>query len=341
MIFDKLIGRFSTDIAMDLGTANTLIHIKGEGIVLNEPSVVAISSGEEKVEAVGLEAKQMFGRTPAGLQTIRPMKDGVIADFNVTNRMITYFIKKIPKKNWFIKPRIVIGVPTCITQVEKKAVIEAALMSGVREVHLIEEPMAAAIGTNIPVNMPEGNMVIDIGGGTSDIAVISLSTIAYGESVRLAGDAIDESIVRYLRLKHNLNIGIFEGERIKIKIGSAYPELEPLSTEVKGINVQTGVPTSITIFDNEIREAIQEPILTIIAALMKALEKVPPELSADIHSNGIYLTGGGALIRGLDKLIEERTSLKVYKPDEPLLSIVKGVGAVLDSYEKMKNVCIN
>jgi rod shape-determining protein MreB len=309
--------------------------------VLNEPSVVAISSGEEKVEAVGLKAKQMFGRTPAGLQTIRPMKDGVIADFNVTNRMITYFIKKILKKNWFIKPRIVIGVPTCITQVEKKAVIEAALMSGVREVNLIEEPMAAAIGANIPVHMPEGNMVIDIGGGTSDIAIISLSTIAYGESVRLAGDAIDESIVRYLRLNHNLNIGIFEGERIKIKIGSAYPELETLSTEVKGINVQTGVPTSITIFDSEIREAIQEPIFTIISAVMKALEKIPPELSADIHSNGIYLTGGGALIRGLDKLIEERTSLKVYKPDEPLLIIVKGVGAVLDSYEKMKSVCIS
>jgi len=341
MILEKLIGRFSTDIAMDLGTANTLIHIKGEGIVLNEPSVVAVSSGSEKVEAVGFEAKRMFGRTPAGLQTIRPMKDGVIADFNVTNRMITYFIKKILKKNWFIKPRIVIGVPTCITQVEKKAVIEAALMSGVREVHLIEEPMAAAIGANIPVHMPEGNMVIDIGGGTSDIAIISLSTIAYGESVRLAGDSIDESIVRYLRLKHNLNIGIFEGERIKVKIGSAYPELETLSTEVKGIHVQTGVPTSITIFDNEIREAIQEPILTIISAVMRALEKIPPELSADIHSNGIYLTGGGALIRGLDKLIEERTSLKVYKPDEPLLSIVKGVGAVLDSYEKMKSVCIS
>ena len=341
MILEKLIGRFSTDIAMDLGTANTLIHIKGEGIVLNEPSVVAVSSGSEKVEAVGFEAKRMFGRTPAGLQTIRPMKDGVIADFNVTNGMITYFIKKILKKNWFIKPRIVIGVPTCITQVEKKAVIEAALMSGVREVHLIEEPMAAAIGANIPVHMPEGNMVIDIGGGTSDIAIISLSAIAYGESVRLAGDSIDESIVRYLRLKHNLNIGIFEGERIKIKIGSAYPELEILSSEVKGIHVQTGIPTSITIFDNEIREAIQEPILTIISAVMRALEKIPPELSADIHSNGIYLTGGGALIRGLDKLIEERTSLKVYKPDEPLLSIVKGVGAVLDSYEKMKSVCIS
>ena len=340
MIFEKLIGNFSTDIAMDLGTANTLVYIKDEGVVLNEPSVVAVSGNGEKVEAVGLEAKQMFGRTPSELQTIRPMKDGVIADFNVTNRMITYFIKKVLKKNWLIKPRIMIGVPTCITQVEKKAVVEAALMSGVREVHLIEEPMAAAIGANIPVHKPEGNMVIDIGGGTSDVAIISLSAIAYGESVRLAGDAIDESIVRYLRLQHNMNIGIFEGERIKIKIGSAYPELETLYTEVKGINVQTGVPTSITISDNEIREAIQEPILTIISTVMKALEKIPPELSADIHSNGIYLTGGGALIRGLDKLIEEQTTLKVYKPEEPLLGIVKGVGTVLNSYEKMKNVCI-
>ena len=340
MIFEKLIGNFSTDIAMDLGTANTLVYIKDEGVVLNEPSVVAVSDNGEKVEAVGLEAKQMFGRTPGELQTIRPMKDGVIADFNVTNRMITYFIKKVLKKNWFIKPRIMIGVPTCITQVEKKAVVEAALMSGVREVHLIEEPMAAAIGANIPVHKPEGNMVIDIGGGTSDVAIISLSAIAYGESVRLAGDAIDESIVRYLRLQHNLNIGIFEGERIKLEIGSAYPELETLSTEVKGINVQTGVPTSITISENEIREAIQEPILTIISTVMKALEKIPPELSADIHSNGIYLTGGGALIRGLDKLIEEQTTLKVYKPDEPLLGIVKGGGTVLNSYEKMKDVCI-
>jgi len=340
MIFENLIGRFSTDIAMDLGTANTLVYIKGEGVVLNEPSVVAVSDNGETVEAVGNEAKQMFGRTPGNLQTIRPMKDGVIADFNVTNRMITYFIKKVIKKNWFIKPRIMIGVPTCITQVEKKAVIEAALMSGVREVHLIEEPMAAAIGANIPVHKPEGNMVIDIGGGTSDVAIISLSAIAYGESVRLAGDAIDESIVRYLRLQHNLNIGIFEGERIKLEIGSAYPELETLSTEVKGINVQTGVPTSITISENEIREAIQEPIFTIISTVMKALEKIPPELSADIHSNGIYLTGGGALIRGLDKLIEEQTTLKVYKPDEPLLGIVKGVGTVLNSYEKMKDVCI-
>ena len=340
MIIKKLLERFSTNIAMDLGTANTLIYVKDGGIVLNEPSIVAISSDGEKIEAVGLEAKQMFGRTHAGLQTIRPMKDGVIADFNVTQRMITYFIKKILKNNWLIKPRIIIGVPTCITQVEKKAVIEAALMSGVREVHLIEEPMAAAIGANIPVHKAEGNMIIDIGGGTSDVAVISLSAIAYGESVRVAGDAIDESIVRYLRLQHNLNVGIFEGERIKTEIGSAYPSIEKLSTEVKGLSVQTGVPTSITIFDEEIREAIREPIFAIISIIMKALEKTPPELSADIHSNGIYLTGGGALIRGLDKLVEERTSLKVYRPVEPLLGIVKGAGAVLDSYEKMKTVCI-
>jgi len=340
MIFKKLVEHFSTDIAMDLGTANTLIYIKTEGIVLNEPSIVAVSSGGGKIEAVGLEAKKMFGRTHAGLQTIRPMKDGVIADFNVTQRMITYFIKKIIKNNWLIKPRIIIGVPTCITQVEKKAVIESSLMSGVREVHLIEEPMAAAIGASLPVQKAEGNMVIDIGGGTSDVAVISLSAIAYGESVRIAGDAIDESIVRYLRLKHNLNVGIFEGERIKTEIGSAYPALEKRSAEVKGLSVQTGVPTSVTISDEEIREAIQEPILTIISIIMKALEKTPPELSADIHSNGIYLSGGGALICGLDKLVEERTSLKVYKPAEPLLGIVKGAGAVLDSYEKIKTICI-
>ena len=341
MIFKNLIERFSTDLAMDLGTANTLIYIKDKGIVLNEPSVVAVSSNGGRVEAVGHEAKKMFGRTHTQFKTIRPMKDRVIADFNITQCMISHFIKKILKNIWFVKPRIVVGIPTCITQVEKKAVIEAAFMSGVREVHLIEEPMAAAIGASIPVNKAEGNMIIDIGGGTSDIAVISLSAIAYGESVRVAGDAIDESIARYMRINHSLNIGIFEAERIKTEIGSAYPLLGKLSTQVKGLNVQTGVPTSTEIFDEEIRLAMQEPILMITAVIMKALEKTPPELSADIHSNGIYLTGGGALIRGLDKLIEEQTSLKVYKPTEPLLSIVKGAGAVLSDYEKMKAVCVN
>ena len=338
---NKLMSCLTTDIAMDLGTANTLVYIRDKGIVLNEPSVVAVSANGTKVEAVGLEAKNMFGRTNSQLQTIRPMKDGVIADFNVTNHMITYFIKKTLKKNWFIKPRIVIGIPTCITQVEKKAVIESALMSGVRDVSLVEEPMAAAIGSDIPVHKAEGNMVIDIGGGTSDIAVISLSAIAYGESIRLAGDAIDEAIVRYIRLNHHLSIGIFEGERVKIAIGNAYPTIDRLTTEIKGLNIKTGVPTSVIVSEDEIRIAMQEPIANIITALMRALEKTPPELSSDIHSNGIYMTGGGALIRGLDKLIEEKTFLKVHKPSNPLLSIVQGAGIVLDNYEQMKNVCVS
>ena len=339
--FNKIFGFFSTDLAMDLGTANTLAYITEKGIVLNEPSVVAINIDDNTVEAVGSEAKRMFGRTHARVDTIRPMKDGVIADFDMTNKMIQYFIKKILHKYRFFKPRMVVGVPTCITQVEKKAVIDASIMAGIREVYLIEEPMAAAIGVGIPVHRPEGNMVIDIGGGTTDVAVISLSGIAYGESVRVAGDEIDESIVRYMRLQHHLNIGVFEGERVKMEIGSAFPQPGNLTTEVKGINVKTGMPTSITISDDEIREALKEPLTTILTSIMRALEKIPPELSADIHSNGIYLTGGGAFIRGLDQMIEERTTLKVFIPEDPHLSIVKGVGAVLDDFKNMKKVCIN
>ena len=332
---------FSTDLAMDLGTANTLIYIPEKGIVLNEPSVVAINADENVVEAVGMEAKKMYGRTHSQVNTIRPMKSGVIADFDVTNQMIQYFIKKVLNQYRFLKPRLVVGVPTCITQVEKKAVIDASLMAGIREVHLVEEPMAAAIGVGIPVHQPEGNMIIDIGGGTTDIAVISLSAIAYGESVRVAGDEIDEFIVRYMRLQHHINIGVFEGERVKMEIGSAFPQPGTLTSEVKGLNVKTGVPMSITISDEEIRVALKEPLTTIIAVIMRALEKIPPELSSDIHSNGIYLTGGGALIRGLDKMIEEKTTLKVFIPEEPLLSIVKGAGAVLNDFSNMKKVCIN
>ena len=339
--FNNIIGYFSTDLAMDLGTANTLIYITEKGIVLNEPSVVAINITDQSVEAMGLEAKKMFGRTHAKVNTIRPMKDGVIADFNVTNKMIQHFIKKVLQKYRFFKPRMVVGIPTCITQVEKKAVIDASLMAGIREVYLIEEPMAAAIGVGIPVHRPEGYMVIDIGGGTTDVAVISLSAIAYGESVRVGGDALDESIVRYMRLQHHLNIGVFEGERLKLAVGSAFPQLNIQTVEAKGLNVKTGVPMSITIGDDEIREALKEPLTSIVTAIMLALEKIPPELSADIHSNGIYLTGGGALIRGLDKMIEERTTLKVFIPEDPLLSIVKGAGAVLDDFENMKKVCIN
>ena len=338
--FNSIFSGFSTDLAMDLGTANTLIYITEKGIVLNEPSVVAIGVDDNSIEAVGLEAKKMCGRTHSRVNTIRPIKDGVIADFDVTNRMIQYFLKKVLNQYRFFKPRMVIGVPTCITQVEKKAVIDASIMAGIREVHLVEEPMAAAIGVGIPVHRPEGNMIIDIGGGTTDVAVISLSAIAYGDSVRVAGDEIDESIVRYMRLQHHLNIGVFEGERAKMQIGSAFPQ-GTLTTEVKGLNVKTGVPMSITISDEEIREAQKEPLTKIIAVIMRALEKIPPELSSDIHSNGIYLTGGGALIRGLDKMIEEKTTLKVFIPEEPLLSIVKGAGAVLNDFSNMKKVCIN
>ncbi len=342
--FKNISEYFVADIAMDLGTANTLVYVKNQGIVLNEPSVVAVSNnghGYGAPVAVGLEAKKMYGRTHGKLKTIRPMKDGVIADFEITNAMIKHFIQKILKNYRFIKPRMVVGIPTCITQVEKKAVIDAATMAGVREVYLVEEPMAAAIGVGIPVAKAEGNMVVDIGGGTTDVAVTSLSAIAYGESIRVAGDELDESILRYMRLQHHLNIGIFEAERVKIQIGSAYPLPSPRSTEVRGLNIKTGVPTSIKIHDEEIREAMKEPVAAIVTVLMRALEKTPPELSADIYSNGIYLTGGGALIGGLDKLIEETTNLKTFIPDEPLVSIVKGAGMVLDNFEEMRKVCIN
>jgi len=331
----------STDLAMDLGTANTLIYVKGKGIVLNEPSVVAVSTNGAGIEAIGMEAKRMYGRTHSKVETIRPMKDGVIADFDITNKMIDNFIKKVLTQHKFVKPRMVVGVPTCITQVEKKAVIDASLMAGIREVFLVEEPMAAAIGSGIPIHEPEGNMVIDIGGGTTDVAVVSLSAIAYGESVRVGGDEFDEAIMRYMRTHHHLNIGVFEAERVKIDIGSAYPQVKKLSTEVKGMNVRTGVPTSLKIEDDEIREAMKEPLTTVIAAVLRALEKVPPELSADIHSNGIYLTGGGAGIRGLDKMVEEKTTLKVLIPDDPLLTIVKGAGMIMDNFSTMKKVCIN
>ncbi len=339
--FKGLFGWMSTDLAMDLGTANTLIYVKDKGIVLNEPSVVAVSTNGAGIEAIGMEAKRMYGRTHSKVETIRPMKDGVIADFDITNKMIDNFIKKVLTQHKFVKPRMVVGVPTCITQVEKKAVIDASLMAGIREVFLVEEPMAAAIGSGIPIHEPEGNMVIDIGGGTTDVAVVSLSAIAHGESVRVGGDEFDEAIMRYMRTHHHLNIGVFEAERVKIEIGSAYPQVKKLSAEVKGLNVRTGVPTSLTIADDEIREAMKEPLATIIAAVLRALEKVPPELSADIHSNGIYLTGGGAGIRGLDKIVEEKTTLKVLIPDDPLLTIVKGAGMIMDNFSTMRNVCIN
>ena len=326
---------------MDLGTANTLIYIPGEGVLLDEPSVVAVNANGGGVQAVGLEAKQMFGRTHSKIKTIRPMKDGVIADFDVTNQMITHFIKKAVKKMPALNLRMVIGIPTCITEVEKRAVIEAALNSKASEVYLIQEPMAAAIGVGIPIHKPEGNMVIDIGGGTTDVAITSLYKIAYGESTRIGGDEMNEAIVRYMRLNHHLHIGIFEGERVKIKVGSAYRVADDMKMQVKGLNVKSGVPQSLEITGAEIREAMKEPIASVVEVVMKALEKTPPELSADIHTNGIYLTGGGALIRGLDKLIEESTGLNVFIPNEPLLSVVKGAGTVLENFDELRKVCVN
>lgn len=331
---------FGADIAMDLGTANTLVFIPSKGVFLDEPSIVAIGP-DGAVQAVGLEAKKMFGRTHSKVKAIRPLKDGVIADFDTTNKMITYFIEKTLNKFRFVNPRMVVGIPTCITQVEQKAVIEAALNAKVREVFLIQEPMAAAIGVGIPIHKPEGNMVIDVGGGTTDVAVTSLSCIAYGESIRIGGDEMNEAIVRYMRLNHHLHIGIFEGEKVKMSIGSAYPVNGNMSAEVKGLNVRTGVPQSLAVSEHEIREAMKEPVAAIVEVVLRALEKTSPELSADIHTNGIYLTGGGALIRGLDKLIEEQTGLKVFVPTEPLLSVVKGAAAVLKNFKEMRHVCIN
>ena len=339
--FSNFKEMFGTDIAMDLGTANTLVYIPSKEVFLNEPSIVAIDTNGGGVQAVGLEAKKMFGRTHAKVKAVRPLKDGVIADFDTTNKMITYFIEKTLNKYRFVNPRMVVGIPTCITQVEQKAVVEAALNAKVREVHLIQEPMAAAIGAGIPVHKPEGNMVIDVGGGTTDVAVTSLSCIAYGESIRIGGDEMNEAIVRYIRLKHHLHIGIFEGERAKMEIGSAFPVNGNKSVHVRGLNVRTGVPQSLPITESEVRAAMKEPVTAIVEVVMRALEKTSPELCADIHTNGIYLTGGGALIRGLDKLIEEQTGLKVFVPTEPLLSVVKGAAAVLKDFENMKNVCVH
>ena len=337
--FSNIKEMFGTDIAMDLGTANTLVFIPTKEVFMNEPSIVAINQ-QGKVQAIGIEAKKMFGRTHSKVKAVRPLKDGVIADFDTTNKMITYFIEKTINRFRFVHPRMLIGIPTCITQVEQKAVVQAAMNSKVRKVHLIQEPMAAAIGAGIPVHKPEGNMVIDIGGGTTDVAVTSLYSIAYGESIRVGGDEMNEAIVRYMRLKHHLHIGIFEGEKAKMKIGSAFPVNGNESTQVRGLNVRTGVPQSLPVTESEIRAAMKEPVMAIVEVVMRALEKTSPELCADIHSNGIYLTGGGALIRGLDKLIEEQTGLKVFVPTEPLFSVVKGAAAVLNDFDNMKKVCI-
>ena len=344
-ILDKVLGCFSNDLAIDLGTANTLVYVKGKNVVLNEPSVVAVkkdNKGQNRVLAVGNEAKKMLGRTPGNIFAIRPMKDGVIADFEITESMLRYFIAQVHNSRWLVRPRIIICVPTGITQVEKRAVKESAQSAGAREVYLIEEPMAAAIGANLPITEATSNMVVDIGGGTTEVAVISLAGIVYSRSVRVGGDKMDESILHYIKRKYNLLLGQSNAEIIKQKIGSAYPSQgEQEELVVKGRDLVTGIPQHLTVRTDEIWEAISEEVDTIVQTVRMALEQTPPELAADIVDKGIVLTGGGASLKGLDQLMREETSLPITLVDDPLTTVVTGSGRVLDQLNILKEVTID
>ena len=343
MIFDWLAGMFSNDLAIDLGTANTLVYVKGKGIVTNEPSVVAVRNdtrGGKRILAVGMEAKNMLGRTPGSIVAIRPMKDGVIADFEITEAMLRYFIERAHNRRTMVKPRIIVCVPYGITEVEKRAVRESAESAGAREVYLIEEPMAAAIGAGLPITEPSGNMIVDIGGGTTEVAVISLAGIVFSKSVRVGGDKMDEAIVNYLKRKYNLLIGERTAEQIKIEIGTAYPEDEVRQMKVKGRDLVAGIPKTIEVVSEEIREAITEPVNSIVDAVRVALEKTPPELAADIVDRGIVLAGGGALIRNLDVLLREETGLPVMIAEDPLSAVVIGSGKALDQIDVLDSVAM-
>jgi rod shape-determining protein MreB len=339
-LFNKVIGIFSNDMGIDLGTAITLVTVRGEGIVISEPSVVAIEKGTGKVIAVGDEAKKMLGRTPGSIVAIRPMKDGVIADFEITESMLRYFISKAHKRRHLVRPRIVIAVPSGITAVEKRAVKDSATSAGAREVYLVEEPIAAAIGVGLPIQDPAANMIIDIGGGTTEIAVISLAGIVYAKSIRIAGDELDEAIVAHIKKTYNLMIGERTSENIKIKIGSAYPLDEELTMEVRGRDLVAGLPKMVTVTSEEIREALSEPVQSIVEAVRTTLERTPPELSADLIDRGIVLAGGGALLRGLDKLLSEETGLPVHIAEDPLSAVAKGTGHVLSNINYLKKVTV-
>ncbi|MGW8187807.1 MAG: rod shape-determining protein [Desulfobacterales bacterium] len=345
LFLDSILGIFSNDLAIDLGTANTLVYVKARGIVLDEPSVVAVSMdgrSKNRVLAVGGEAKHMLGRTPGSIVAIRPLRDGVIADFEVTEAMLRHFIQKVHNRRSFVRPRIIIAVPSGITQVEKRAVRESAESAGAREVFLIEEPMAAAIGANLPITEPTCNMVVDIGGGTTEVAVISLAGIVYSRSMRVAGDKMDEAIIQYIKRKYNLLIGERTAEIIKTTIGNAYPNPQDLETiEVKGRDLASGIPKILSIDSEEIRVAISEQIDAIVETVKIALEQTPPELSADIVDRGIVLTGGGALLKNLDKLLREETSLPITVTENPLSTVALGAGRALDSLEILKRVLIN
>ncbi|MBW2241372.1 MAG: rod shape-determining protein [Deltaproteobacteria bacterium] len=339
-----MLGWFSSDLAIDLGTANTLVFAKGRGIVVSEPSVVAVvkdGRGPDKVRAVGEEAKEMLGRTPGNIVAIRPMKDGVIADFDVTEAMLRHFIARVHNRSSaLVRPRIVVAVPSGITSVEKRAVREASLAAGAREVYLIEEPMAAAIGAGLPVTEPSGNMIVDIGGGTTEVAVISLSGVVYSNSARVGGDKMDDSIINYVKRKYNLLIGERTAELIKIKIGTAYPTAEIDVMEVKGRDLVAGVPKTLEIKSDEVLEALQEPITAVVESVRVALEQTPPELAADIVDKGIVMVGGGALLRNLDVLLREATGLPVMLAEDPLTAVVLGTGQTLDELKLLREVTI-
>ncbi len=337
-MFSWLLGYFSNDIGIDLGTANTLVYVKDRGIVLREPSVVAIQQGSNRVLAVGEEAKRMLGRTPGNIVAIRPMKAGVIADFEVTEAMLRYFIRKAHNRKWVVRPRIIISVPSGITEVEKRAVKDSATHAGAREVYLIEEPMAAAIGVGLPVQEPAGNMIVDMGGGTTEVAIISLAGIVLSRSVRVGGDEMDEAIVQYLKRVYNLMIGERTAEEIKIQIGSAYPLNEEVSMEVKGRDLVAGLPKTLTITSEEIREALQEPVSAIIEAIRITLERCPPELSSDLVDRGLVLAGGTSQLRGMDKLTAEQTGLPVHVAEDPVSAVAEGSGVVLHELNFLRKV---
>ena len=341
MAFRSFFSIFSSDLAIDLGTANTLVFAEGRGIVVREPSIVAVNKITNKVEAVGSAAKEMLGRTPGNIVAIRPMKDGVIADFEITERMLDYFIKKAHGRSLFVRPKIVISVPSDITQVEKRAVKDSALQAGASEVFIVEQAMAAAIGAGLPITEPTGNMIVDIGGGTTDVAVISLAGIVYSKSVRVASNEMDEAIIQYIKRKYNLLIGERTAEAIKIEIGSAYPLDEPISMEIKGRDLVEGVPKTLTLTDAEVREALAETVGIILDAVRVALEKTPPELSADIMDKGIVLTGGGSMLKNLDRRLREETGLPIATAEDPLSSVALGTGAMLADVDLLRKISLD
>ena len=340
MVFNSFLGFFSSDLAIDLGTATTLVYLRDKGIVLSEPSVVAIHKESKQVLAVGTQAKQMLGRTPSNIVAIRPMKDGVIADFDVTQKMIQYFIRQVHRRK-SARPRVLVAVPSGITPVEKRAVIEASYEAGVRQINLIEEPMAAAIGAKVDIDNTLGSMVVDIGGGTTEVAIISRSAISYNESIRVAGDEMDEAIVRYLRNRYKMEVGIFEAERIKIAAGSASPLKKRLQVEARGRDIIRGIPKKLTLTDEVLREALNEPIKEIRGERKRDGVNVSTEVTMEIMERGIVLAGGGALLRGIGSRLHRETNIHIYRAREPLRAVVRGTGIVMENFQEFKKVCLN